>query len=145
MKLLLCFCEHRRRERDREKTRHVTELKHQRQKLIVIIPAVSESPCLQLVALTHLHKLSTHVCSFGIDTFKALFALCTTDQLDAVCRFPPLSPSHCVPRQLLIDSSSSISHVMPESYRRLSRRKKKVALLFFLIVCVVFKSKERSQ
>ncbi len=91
-----------------------TKLKHQQQKLDVIIPAVSQSPCLQLVALTHLHKLSSHVYSFGVAAFKAPFVLCTKDQLDTLCRFPFLSALHCMPRQFLIDSSSSISHVMPK-------------------------------
>lgn len=66
----------------------MTKLEHHREKLNVIIPAVSESPRLQVVALTHLHKLSSHVYSFGAATFKALFVLRTKDQLDTLCRFP---------------------------------------------------------
>lgn len=142
IKLCFCYCEHKLRER--QKRKQETKRKHQWQKPDVIIPAVSESPCLQLVALTYLHKLSSHVYSFGVVTFKAPLVLCNKDQLDSLCRFPFLSPLHCMPRQFLIDSSSSISHVMPKRDRRLSRRKKKVPQLFFLIVNVGFKSKEQS-
>lgn len=128
--------------RDRKKTTLMTKLKHQRQKLNVIIPAVSDSPCLQLLALTHFQKLSSRVYSLSVATFKASppFVPRTKDQLGALCRFLSFT-LHATP--IIIDSSSSISHVMPERDGTLSRRKKKVPLLFFLIVDVVFKSKEQ--
>lgn len=75
--------------RDRKKTTLMTKLKHQRQKLNVIIPAVSDSPCLQLLALTHFQKLSSRVYSLSVATFKASppFVPRTKDQLGALCRF----------------------------------------------------------
>lgn len=73
IKLSFCYCEHRPRETGRN--RDMTKLKHQQQKLNVIIPTVSESPCLQLVALAHLYKPSSYVYSFGVATLKAVCAV----------------------------------------------------------------------
>lgn len=74
----------------KKETRHTTKLKHQWQKLNVtqVCESLLLASPLHLDAMTHFHKLSSHVWNISNTTFKATFMLCSKYQLDTLNATP---------------------------------------------------------
>lgn len=94
-------------------------------------PCCQSRPAFNLQALTHLHKLSFHVSGFGVVASERTRLCCAVLQgpIRSSLQIPPspLPPLPlCTPNQLLTDSGSSLSDVMPERDRSLKEKKRKI-------------------